>query len=97
MVKLKAPLSLLLKDLKIYPQVLENVRVKDKNVVLNDSDVQSSVKSVEDELGDTGRILVRVSGTEPLIRVMVEAETDEICHEMANRVVDVIKEKGYLA
>lgn len=97
MVKQKMPLSLLVKDLKTYPQVLENVRVKDKNVVLGDEDVQAAIKEVEKDIEDKGRLLVRVSGTEPIIRVMVEAETDEECHMFADRVVQVIKDKGYIA
>lgn len=97
MVKQKTPLSLLVKDLKTYPQVLENVRVKDKNVVLGDEDVQAAIKEVERDIEDKGRLLVRVSGTEPIIRVMVEAETDEECHMFADRVVQVIKDKGYIA
>ena len=97
MVKQKTPLSLLVKDLKTYPQVLENVRVKDKNVVLGDEDVQAAIKEVEKDIEDKGRLLVRVSGTEPIIRVMVEAETDEECHMFADRVVQVIKDKGYIA
>ncbi|MFM1525195.1 phosphoglucosamine mutase [Helcococcus bovis] len=96
MVKLKSTLSLLVKELKIYPQVLENLRITDKNIVLNDEDVKKSIKEVEETLKDSGRILVRASGTEPLIRVMIEAETDEICKENVNKVVKVIKEKGYL-
>lgn len=97
MVKQKMPLSLLVKDLKTYPQVLENVRVKDKNVVLADADVQAAIKEVEKDIEDKGRLLVRVSGTEPIIRVMVEAETDEECHKYADKVVQVIKDKGYIA
>ncbi|MFM1601842.1 phosphoglucosamine mutase [Helcococcus ovis] len=96
MVKSKSSLSLLAKELKIYPQLLENLRITDKNIVLNDEDVQKSIKEVEETLKDSGRILVRPSGTEPLIRVMIEAETDEICKENVEKVVKVIKEKGYL-
>lgn len=96
MVKLKSSLSLLTKELKIYPQILENLKITDKNIVLNDEDVQKSIKDVEETLKDLGRILVRPSGTEPLIRVMIEAKTDEICKENVDKVVKVIKEKGYL-
>ena len=71
----KMPLSKLASPVKIYPQVLKNVRVKSKPEAQNDADVQAAVQSVAEKLGDTGRILVRESGTEPLIRVMVEAET----------------------
>lgn len=83
------------KDLVIYPQLLINVQVKDKNVVLNDTDINSQIEAVQNELKDNGRILVRPSGTEPLIRVMVEAQTDEECKKHVSSVVDLIKAKGY--
>ncbi len=79
-----------------YPQVLKNVRVKSKPDAQNDPDVQAAVAKVAEELGDTGRILVRESGTEPVIRVMVEAETDEQCEKYVDQVIDVIKAKGHL-
>ncbi|MCF0246130.1 MAG: phosphoglucosamine mutase [Ileibacterium sp.] len=81
----------------IYPQLLENVRVADKNVVLNDPEINAEVEAVAAELGSDGRILVRPSGTEPLIRVMVEAATDELCAHYVSRVTDLIKQKGYAA
>lgn len=80
-----------------YPQVLKNVRVKSKPDAQNDPDVQAAVKAVADALGDTGRILVRESGTEPVIRVMVEAESDEICEKYVDQVIAVIEKKGHLA
>lgn len=86
----------LIEGLTIYPQVLINVKVTDKKEVLNDNDVVNQVKEVEEDLSTSGRILVRESGTEPLIRVMVEAETIDICTSLANKVVDVIKSKGYV-
>ena len=89
----KMKMSQLTEDLHIYPQVLVNVKVKDKAVTQADKDVQDAVKKVVDALGDTGRILVRESGTEPLIRVMVEAATEEICRKHVDNVVSVIKEK----
>lgn len=89
----KKKMSQLTEDLHIYPQVLVNVKVKDKAVAQADKDVQDAVKKVVNALGDTGRILVRESGTEPLIRVMVEAETEEICRKHVDHVVSVIKEK----
>ena len=89
----KMKMSQLTEDLHIYPQVLVNVKVKDKAVTQADKDVQDAVKKVVDALGDTGRILVRESGTEPLIRVMVEAETEEICRKHVDNVVSVVKEK----
>ena len=85
----------LILGLNIYPQKLINVRVKDKNIVLNDLDVKASIKEVEDYLDGSGRILVRPSGTEPLIRVMVEAKDDKLCEDLCNKVIDVIKNKGY--
>ena len=93
----KLPLSRLAEPVKIYPQVLINVRVKDKKAAQDDPDVQAAVKAVADELGDTGRILVRESGTEPLVRVMVEAPSEEQCRTLAQSVVDVICEKGHKA
>ena len=89
----KKKMSELTADLHIYPQVLVNVKVKDKAVVRADADVQEAVQKVIDTLGNTGRILVRESGTEPLIRVMVEAETEEICKKYVDEVVTVIKKK----
>ena len=93
----KLPLSRLAEPVTVYPQVLINVRVKDKKAAQEDPDVQASVQAVADELGDTGRILVRESGTEPLVRVMVEAETKERCQELAERVADIIRAKGHAA
>ena len=81
---------------KFYPQVLKNVRVKSKPDAQNDPDVQAAVKKVAEELGDDGRILVRESGTEPVIRVMVEAGSDEICEKYVDQVIEVIKAKGHL-
>ena len=89
----KKTMSQLTEDLHIYPQVLVNVRVQDKAVAQADPDVQAAVQKVADELGDTGRILVRESGTEPLIREMVEAETHDICQKYVDDVVNVINEK----
>lgn len=97
MLEKKLPLSALVAPFKTYPQMLVNVKVRSKPEVNNDPDVQAEVKRVSDELGDNGRILVRESGTEPLIRVMVEAGTKEECGEYVNRVVDIIKRKGYEA
>ena len=91
----KMPMSKLYEGLKIYPQLLVNIRVKDKTKAQNDIDVQNAVKEVEQALGDSGRILVRESGTEPLVRVMVEAETHEECEKYVYKVIDVIKEKGH--
>ena len=79
-----------------YPQVLKNVRVKSKPDAQNDPDVQQAVAKVAEELGDSGRILVRESGTEPVIRVMVEAGTDEECEKYVDDVIYVIQKKGHI-
>ena len=91
----KKPLSALAAPLKIYPQVLENVRVTDKKAAQDDAVVQAAVKAVAEALGDTGRILVRESGTEPVVRVMVEAPEHDTCQKYVSQVVDVIKAQGY--
>mgnify|MGYP002314292460 CR=1 FL=1 len=90
----KETLAKLADEVQIYPQVLKNVRVKDKEAAQADRDVQAEVQKVSDALGDTGRILVRPRGTEPLIRVMVEAPTDEICGKYVAQVVEMIEKKG---
>ena len=90
-------MSELAEPVKFYPQVLKNVRVKSKPDAQNDPDVQAAVQKVAEELGDNGRILVRESGTEPVIRVMVEADTDEICEKYVDDVIEVIKAKGHIA
>ena len=91
------PMSKLAEPVVFYPQVLKNVRVKSKPDAQNDPDVQAAVERVGKELGDTGRILVRESGTEPVIRVMVEAGTEETCEKYVDQVIDVIREKGHMA
>ena len=93
----KKTLSQLCEGLTIYPQVLKNVRVKSKPQAQNDPDVQAAVSAVAEKLGTTGRILVRESGTEPLIRVMVEAPTPEECQALVDEVVNVIIAKGHKA
>ena len=93
----KKPMSELAAPLKIYPQVLENVRVIDKKAAQNDPAVQEAVSKVAEALGDTGRILVRESGTEPVVRVMVEAPDHDTCQKYVDEVVNVICEKGYKA
>ena len=95
MMKKKVGLSKLCEGLTIYPQVLKNVRVQDKPAAQNDPAVQAAVQAVADRLGDTGRILVRESGTEPVIRVMVEAPTKQECAECVDSVVDVICKQGH--
>ena len=91
------PLSELAAPVVFYPQVLKNVYVKSKAEAQNDPDVQAAVAKVSEELGDEGRILVRESGTEPVIRVMVEAGSDETCAKYVDQVIDVIREKGHVA
>ena len=93
----KKPLSELAAPLKIYPQVLENVRVKDKAAAQADPDVQAAVQRVTEKLGETGRILVRESGTEPVVRVMVEAENEPVCRAYVEEVVHILQEKGHMA
>ena len=97
MVENKTSMSELTRGLSIYPQLLVNVRVTSKIEVMENEDVLAAAKKVETELGDDGRILLRESGTEPLIRVMVEAKTDELCQKYVQSVVDVIKDKGFEA
>ncbi len=93
----RKPMSELAAPVVFYPQVLKNVRVKSKPDAQNDPDVQAAVKKVAEALGDDGRILVRESGTEPVIRVMVEAGSDEICEKYVDQVVWQIEKKGHLA
>ena len=91
------PMSELAAPVVFYPQVLKNVCVHSKPDAQNDPDVQAAVAKTAEELGDDGRILVRESGTEPVIRVMVEAGTDEICEKYVDGVIDVIRKKGHIA
>ena len=87
----KTTLGTIASDVKIYPQLLENLRVTDKDIVLNHPDVLAAEKEVEEALGADGRILVRASGTEPLLRVMVEAESQELCKKYVKKVIDAMK------
>ncbi len=91
----KKTLHELCQGFTFYPQVLKNVRVANKANAQADEDVQAAVAQVAAQLGDTGRILVRESGTEPVIRVMVEAESQEICQKYVDQVVEVIRRKGH--
>ena len=91
----KKKLSQLCEGFTFYPQVLQNVRVQDKSAAQADPDVQKAVAEVAAKLGDTGRILVRESGTEPVIRVMVEAPEKSVCEEYVSYVVGVIRSKGH--
>ena len=90
----KQSLHKLSEDLFIYPQLLINIEVKDKHKALENEGLLNEVQKVSDSLGKDGRILVRPSGTEPLVRVMVEAKTDELCEKYVYQVIDYIKEKG---
>ncbi|MEE3392990.1 MAG: phosphoglucosamine mutase [Lachnospiraceae bacterium] len=95
MLEKKMKLSELCKGYVKYPQVLKNVKVTDKNAAMNDPEVLKEGKLVSDELGDEGRLLLRASGTEPLVRVMVEAGDKKICNDMVDRVVNKIRERGF--
>ena len=90
----KATLCDLAKEMKVYPQLLRNVRVSDKKTALDNEKVKAAIEATAEALGNDGRILVRESGTEPLIRVMVEAGTDELCHKYVDSVVDVMEAEG---
>ena len=93
----KQTLSQLAEPVKIYPQVLKNVRVTDKTQAQNDPEVKAAVAKAAEELGDSGRILLRESGTEPLVRVMVEAESTETCERIVDGIIALIKARGYEA
>ena len=75
--------------------MLKNIRVSNKTEAQNDADVKAAVEAVAESLGEDGRILVRESGTEPVVRVMVEADTMETCEKLVDQVIEVIKNKGY--
>lgn len=96
MLESKQKLSDLLREIKMYPQVLKNVKVRDKQAAQSDPLVQEAVERITKELGDDGRILVRESGTEMLIRVMVEAKTDEICHKYVDEVAGILEAQGHV-
>ena len=87
----KATLGTLASEVKIYPQLLQNLRVQDMDTVLNDSSVKKAIADIEERLGTEGRVLVRKSGTEPLLRVMVEAQTDELCEECVLHIINAMK------
>ena len=91
----KKTLSQLCEGFTFYPQVLKNVRVADKAAAQNDPAVQKAIADVAAQLGSTGRILVRESGTEPVIRVMVEAESKVVCQDLVDSVIEVIKKTGH--
>ena len=93
----KATLSELIKPMTIYPQVLRNIRVFDKNAVLSDEDVLAAIRATEDVLAQDGRVLVRPSGTEPLLRIMVEAKTKEQCLRHIENIESIVRAKGLAA
>ncbi|MDY5846794.1 MAG: phosphoglucosamine mutase [Bariatricus sp.] len=92
----KQSLGKLTEEVIIYPQLLKNVRVSDKKTARENPEVVKAVEAVAEALGDDGRILVRESGTEPVIRVMVEATTDELCEKYVNQVIDVMDKEGLI-
>jgi phosphoglucosamine mutase len=92
----KLPLSKLHEDLVAYPQVLKNVRVRDKDETLASARVQNAVKAAEAALGENGRVLLRKSGTEPVLRVMAEAGSTEECEKWVDSIIDAMKEEGYV-
>lgn len=96
MLEKKTMLSELIKDITIYPQLLVNVRVASKPAARQDEEVVAAVEAVEAELSDEGRILLRESGTEPVLRVMVEAKSDELCKKYVDQVVEVLKRRGHV-
>ena len=96
MLEKKLPLGVLASEVVIYPQMLKNVRVASKEKAKANEAVQKAVQEVADRLGDEGRILVRESGTEPVIRVMVEAQQDEICKECVEQVIAVMDQEGLI-
>ena len=96
MLEEKNSLGTLTDEVKIYPQLLKNVRVSDKKTARENEEVVKAVDAVAEALGDEGRILVRESGTEPVIRVMVEAATDELCEKYVNQVVEVMANQNLI-
>ena len=96
MLEKKESLAKLTSGLEIYPQVLKNVRVHDKGAAQEDEAVKAEVKKVAESLGQSGRILLRQSGTEPVVRVMVEASDEETCEKYVNQVIEVMGERGHL-
>ena len=94
MLESKETLSKLASQVEIFPQELKNVRVKDKEGAQNHPAVKEAVAAAQERLGTEGRILLRASGTEPVVRVMVEAKTSALCHEMADHVIGIMKDGG---
>ena len=96
MIDTQLPLSVLAAGVTMYPQVLKNVRVDDKDLTLADAAVQAAVDACTAELGDSGRVLLRKSGTEPVLRVMAEAGTAEECEKQVDRIIAAMEKSGHL-
>ena len=96
MIESKRTLAQLVEPVKIYPQLMKNVYVRDKKEAQSDPAVQEVIKEVEAQLGDEGRVLVRESGTEPVVRVMVEANTNEMCLQSVDKIISKMKERGFI-
>ena len=92
----KLPVSKLCDGFTRYPQVLKNIKVENKDAVINDPDVFEAVEKVKAQLADEGRVLLRKSGTEPVVRIMVEAKGENLCYALAQDIIDVIVKKGYV-
>ena len=90
------PLSVLAEGCRMYPQVLKNVVVDDKENTMNEQKVMDAVSRCTEELGDGGRVLLRKSGTEPVLRVMAEAGTLEACEKNVDAIIQAMKESGHL-
>lgn len=92
----KTSLSKLSEPVKLYPQYIKNVKVKDKEKTLNDKEVLKEKETVEEKINEKGKVLLRKSGTEPVVRIMVECEEKKLCEEYAERIAKVIAERGHL-
>jgi phosphoglucosamine mutase len=92
----KLPLSVITKPFSLLPQHTKNLRVKDKSLTVNDRTVQEKLQRISEAIGEEGRIILRESGTEPVIRVMVEAKTDELCEKYISEMVETIEKGGFL-
>ena len=91
----KTPLSSLVAPVKLYPQKTKNVRVQSKDAVMADADIKAKVEECQKKIGDAGRVLLRRSGTEPVIRIMAECETEELCDCYIEKIYAALKKKGY--
>ena len=96
MLEKKQSLGTLCKGMQMFPQLLKNVRVENKKAAVNNEKVQKEAQSITEALGDDGRILLRESGTEPVVRVMVEAATDELCEKYVKQMIAVMNAEGLI-